>query len=383
MKNLIKIISYLLAAELTFGSPLSAKAQTVSGYITDLFNNQPIPQAIVTVDGLGSGITNDQGYYAIGDTTNVVEFPYVITPRKTSKIDIFNIIGQKVISLDNIIEGSNIDLNNFSKGIYILRHFDNRGEIIGHNRISNINGENPVVLSVPDRIIDVNPKDNGRKINSPMDNIEIRINHPDYWERVTYINEPIGNVEFNEGLIDGDSLFLDFVDETCNRTDYYGSVRWGEDPLIYIRPTFQNGQSVPQSEVDKCIDSILDLPTLTNGFITGQYVIVDSLPPAQTPGIIRAYWDGNLGFYAAHGVSYNNDHIIYYGSVAFKFSNSSINAIKHEFSQVVGPISDSDILLSVFNESGLDHYTQEDLNLGKALYSRNSNWKSPDTNNTP
>ena len=288
-----------------------------------------------------------------------------------------------MLPLDNIIEGSNINLSKFSKGIYFLRHFDNKGEIIGHNRIFNINGENPVVLSVPDRIIDVNPKDNGRKINSPMDNYEVRVNHPDYWERVTYINEPIGNVEFNEGLIPVDDNFLSFLDSVCVRSETWGSCRWMEDPIFKIYPYFvQSGNSIPPSEVDKCIESILDLPTLTNGFITGQYEIVDTFPAPQTPGIVSVFWDLSSGFTGGHGISYNfADHIIYYGSVFFKFSNTPSSTVKHEFSQVTGADNDCNLFLSVFNGgSSIISYTQEDLNLGKALYFREPKWKSPDVN---
>ena len=84
MKAFFKILPVFIACSLFFLAKITF-CQTVSGYITDLFNDQPVAQAVVTVEGLGTGTTNDEGFYAVGDTTNLVEFPYVITPRKQAR----------------------------------------------------------------------------------------------------------------------------------------------------------------------------------------------------------------------------------------------------------------------------------------------------------
>ena len=393
MLNSMKKATLILSAGLSLALAKDLFAQnSVSGYITNLFTEEPVPGAVVEVQDLGTEVTDSTGYYAVGDTANVVKGPEFYLPEdEPNKIEIYNMNGQEVKTLEHKINTWDITNNSGIKvasGMYPFMVFNKDNQPISSGLIPVIDKNLPVSL-VPlntfNQIENYNYKNGGRRINDPLDDyVEVRINHPDFWERINYIPEPVGNGNYNEVLISGDSTFLDFVDEACNRTDYYGSVRWEEDPLIYIRPSFQNGQPVPQSEVDKCIDAILDLPTLTNGFITGQYIIVDSLPPAQTDGVINVCWDSGIPFYAAHGVNYGlYDHVIYYGVVLFKFSNTSINAVKHEFSQVVGPISDSDILLSVFNGSGLIYYTEEDLKLGKALYSREPNWKSPDTNDIP
>ena len=127
LKNIL--LTGITAAGILLASYLPSKAQTVSGYITDLFNEQPIDSALVEVANLGSDYTNINGNYHIGQQ-GVKDFPYVITPRKTSKVDVFNVLGQRVISLDNIVEGSRLDLGNVSKGIYIVRGLDDKTLIL-------------------------------------------------------------------------------------------------------------------------------------------------------------------------------------------------------------------------------------------------------------
>ena len=88
-------------------------AQTVSGTITNLFTNQPVPGAVVSVEGISpDGVTNEEGFYVAGDTTSSVEFPYVITPVKTDKFKIYNNNGQLVRNLENITNNSIWDLRN-------------------------------------------------------------------------------------------------------------------------------------------------------------------------------------------------------------------------------------------------------------------------------
>jgi len=369
---------YLLA------SPIKSLSQTVSGYITDLFDNQPVPQAVVTVSGLGSGITNDEGFYAVGDTTNIVEFPYVITPRKTSKVDVFNNIGQKVGSLDNLIEGSNIDLSSVSKGIYFLRHFDDRGDIIGHTGISNINGNYPAALSVPDRIAENN---SGRKINSPMDYSDVTITKEGFYDRLTFIDSPESNVEFNEGLIPVNDSFLEHMNTVLGRNEIYGSVRWPEnvDPMFKIWPYFiGNNQPVSQTEIDKVITAIDTIASysdeLFNGNITGQYEIVDSLIAVQNA--IYMYWDSSIPFNSGVIINSNNQtNEVYNASIRFKFEGLPQNIFLAEgIKTVTASQLDSDVITpSIFNFSPvIDYLTQDDKNIIKANNSRAPNWKSPD-----
>lgn len=388
--------SNLIALGITAGGiilggflPAKSLSQSVSGHITDLFTGEPVPQALVTVEDLGSGITDSTGFYVVGDSLKVAEFPYIITLGKTSKVHIFNLLGQKVMSLDNIVNGSRLDLGSVAKGIYIVRGYDEDGKVIGCSKVSNLNG-NEIFLSVPDAIFD-NCGDGGRRVNSLDNYSEVRINHPDYWERINYIPTPTGNSVYDEGLCSGDNLFLEHLNRTLIRSESWGSVRWPEDvdPIFKIWPHFiQNGQPVSQSEIDKIVQAIDSVAyyseELFNGNITGQYEIVDSLPPSQTPGIVRVYYDSSIPFVAARGVSYSNQtHEAYYACVSFKFEGIPFLVFLKEIMGVVTPaLADSDIIMpSMFNYSPIINYlTENDKKIIKANNSREPDWRSPDTN---
>jgi len=384
----IGITSVLLATALP-NKALSQIPDNITGHINSLYGSQdPISLVDVTHSNFGSGISDEDGYYAIGDTTtNVVEFPYVITPSKTSKVDIFNILGQKVKSLENIVDGSGLDLGNVAQAIYIVRSYDDKGRIIGDSKVSNINGNVPI-LSVPNKIVInyENNKNNGREISD--DNyFEMRFNHPDFWERVVEVSDTTS--VYDESLISGDDTFLEHMNLVLWRTETYGSVRWPNnvDPVFTIWPYFINTLNpLGQANIDNIIQAIDSVAhyseELFNGNITGQYEIVDELPPAQTPGIIRIYGKSSIPFLTAFGASYNTDHEVYYCSIQLKHDDVGASALFDEiFKSVTVSISDSNILIpSIYNTStgaGGQLY-DADKKIIKANNSRAVNWKAPD-----
>ena len=391
LKNIL--LTGLTAGGILLASYLPSKAQTVSGYISNLFNSQPIDSALVQIEGLGEDYTNEFGFYEISNTK--VNYPIIYLPSKTlpNKLEIFNILGQRVlskhVSLDDLVESRLRidDLQNIASGIYPFRILTEDNELYGSGMIPVIEGDSPVRL-VPVNILSL--EDNNRSVSGFDSDVEIRINHPDYNERITYIPAPCENDVFNEGLINFTGDTLDHVNHVLVRSETWGSVRWPEDvdPMFTIWPYYiQNGQPVSQSEIDKIVQAIDSVAfyseELFNGNITGQYIIVDSLPPAQTPGIIRVYYDGSLPFNSGVGVSYNSEHEVYYASVSFKFQGFPLGIFLAEVMKTVTvSTNDSDIIMpSIFNSSPTINYlTELDKQIAKADNSRDPDWRSPDTN---
>lgn len=370
-------------------------AQTVSGYITNLFDEQPIDSALVHVEDLGEDYTDEFGFYQIGGS--YVD-PYFSIPqnRIPDKLEVVNILGQRVllknISLDDII-GENLvrvdNLQNVASGMYPFRIFDKNNNIYASGLIPNIEGSN--ISLAPFNIVEPKRSSNGgRSVNSLDDISNVTITRDGYYDRLTFMPTPSGNVGFDEGIIPIDDTFLEHMNTVLGRNENYGSIRWPENvnPIFKIWPYFiGNNQPVSQLEINKVISAVDTIAfyseELFNGNITGQYEVVDSIP-TDPNGIVFVYWDSSIPFNSAVGLATTaGTHEVYYGSVCFKFEGLPQNIFLVDvIKTVTASQSDSDIIIpSIFNYSPIiDYLAQDDKNLIKANNSRAPNWKSPDKN---
>ncbi len=53
-----------------------------------------------------------------------------------SRIDIYNLVGKRTKSIDNLIEGDSYDVSDLANGLYLVRVIDENGDVIITKRLS-------------------------------------------------------------------------------------------------------------------------------------------------------------------------------------------------------------------------------------------------------
>jgi len=365
---------------------------SVSGNITNLFTNQPIHNAYVQVEGFGSDSTDANGWYDIQQTGVA---PNIFIPNKAlpDKLQIVNIRGQRIfdgkVSLDNLV-GDNLlridNLQNVSSGMYPFRLLDKNNKIYASGLIPIVEGSN--ISLVP--FTKVEPQVNGgRSIQNFDSYAQFIVDAEGHLLRESYIEEPDGNITRDEGLVPNatpeDSLFIEFFNEVCERSENNGTRRWIINPPKNIDTTEVNtGDPATALAINNYINAFNQLAIFSQGQLNGDDIILgDSLPEEWENKIFNS-WDYTLPWNGAVGGVWNPlTKVIYHAGIAIKNFNISYGTYLQEVTQTTIMGDNSNKLPGVFNDGGAYEYSEHDLNLGKWVYSRPSNNKIPDKDPFP
>jgi hypothetical protein len=391
--------------------PSIAKSQ--QGYISNLFNEDPISNATVEYGGR-TATTDDNGYFHF--ETPVGENPIITIPSNENlSYSVFNTLGRKVEG--NLIpRGDMVTWNgqNYASGMYFLVAKDAYGNLVKTSKGVKFGSENinfPVDLE--GKVVKSSGK-GGIRTQSLDCFDEFVVNAPGYFERITFVNPGFGDL-INETMVDS-NFNMDAYNQITERNQEgrLGTKRWINSPNFYVITGGLLGHwavDVPsQAELDS-VESIIrnDLPVFTQGLVNDNTLIEYGQNPHvhyTNEGYLRPdsswvpiFWSSNsevidnLGWHAEY-MNENNPSIIQAGMVALRSTVIPIYRFVglQELSQVMGARMDTRLdSSSVFYGNTQDGdppagigltegiYSESDLKYGKFLYKRVPGNQSPDT----
>jgi len=309
----ISLLLIFLLPLTVYSYQIRGEEQPVKLELRDHHTGEPIDSAKVSLidfhnleDTLTQGYTNSDGIYinsysGIEEKKDLKKLEIIqqginlnITANKVINGGIYNISG----SLVKKIKGQNIELNvsDLRAGLYLINvlgyesvklTFPEKGFLIPVNKKGNENNEN-LKNSVPLKKNRGNPL----KRRSPLDSIKLVIEHPDFWQRITYRLVDLADDTTNiyETMITNDTTIfnIDCFEEMTWRQNLGGLRKWGKDAVIAIDTTGFN-----QSTINLTLDNApAAANALTKGTVSGDYV---SLMNRHTDGLsqdtIWVYYD--------------------------------------------------------------------------------------------
>jgi len=208
------------------------------------------------------------------------------------------------------------------------------------------------------------------------------INHPDFYERQTS-SFTAKDTTLNETMVEAifNMVHYNAVCRSRGQTQ-----RFVDPPTVYVdtSPALNPDGSttpVPQERIDDALEVIADLPQFAVGLYPNDQVNVEigTNPPWGAEDYIIFLWDNTISGRGQHYERENND-IIDYGTTKMK-TTSGKGTMRQELSQNHGARKDSDLVEGIFNDPlGLrTDYSDNDLKIGKFLYSHPPGNASPDT----
>jgi len=380
--------------------PSIAKAQ--QGYISDLFNEDPISGATVEYGGRAT-TTDDNGYFHFDNPVN--ENPVITIPSNNeSSYSVYNVLGRNVggnlSPRENIVTWNG---SNYASGMYFLVAKDADGNIVKTSKGVKFGSENinfPVNLE--EKVVTHSSGKGGIRTQSLDSFDEFIVNAPGYFERFTFVNPGFGDL-INETMVDS-SFNMDAYNQVSNRSLHGGTTRWIYSPNFYVMTggIFRDwAVEVPSQAQKDSVESIIrnDLPIFTRGLVNENTMIEYGQNPPVTNGIpdssyVIVFWSNdsevidNLGWHSER-MNENNRNIIQAGVVALRGNAYYRWVYLQESSQVMGARNDTRLdPTSVFygnTQEGDtivvhdDYYSESDLEYGKFLFTRAPGNQRPDT----